>query len=971
MNRVHSPSADFARRGFQPSESAARIWTAWLEESETPPLALDWFDAVGDRFQALETLDSLRAGDRETFDAVCADEAWCKRVLLVAGASSPLAQTLGRHPETVFLLREEPRERTRDEWMAFFAERVPIVDSVSEVETDELRRANREALILISARDLSASDPTRIVDSIAAELAHVADAVLESSLALARAEVPDWRAARIAVIALGKTGGEELNYLSDVDVIYLAEPAPDASVDRAVAVATRVAAAQARICSAHTRWGTIWTVDAALRPEGKAGPLVRTLESCRTYYAKWAENWEFQAMLKARPAAGDRELGEGFLDMIRPRVWAAGERDGFLSQLRAMRERVIAHIPASSADREIKLSAGGLRDTEFSVQLLQLVHGRVDDRVRSRTTLTALGELVDHGYIGRSDGQQLGEHYRFQRVLEHRVQLRALRRTHLIPDDEVQLRMLARTLGSTIDEVRTRWRNSRRDVRRLRQRIFFSPLLDVVATVPTESMLTTDAAKSRMKALGFLDPQGALGHIQALTTGTSRSVEIQRQLMPAMLEWLADGPNPDFGLLSFRQLCEALNESSWYLRAMRDEGFMAQRLAKVASTSRYVVSLLRRAPQQVRRLASKEEIRLLDVGELTDSMRKAAGRQEGTDKAVASARALRRSELCRVALADVLGVVSIDECGRALSDIGSATIEAALSIARRDIDAPDVGIVALGRWGGREMSYSSDADCMFVVPDGTTGEALDAATRLVRRLSDIMASPGPDPALPLDSDLRPEGKGGPAVRTVSSYAAYYAKWGSTWERQMLLRARYGAGDGGLVDSVLADAAGFRYPKGGLTPAQVLEIRKLKSRMETERIPRGVAPSDHLKLGPGGLSDVEWTVQLLQLQHAHEHPELRVTSTMAALEAARKLGLILDDDARILADAWRHASLVRDAIMLVRGRPSDILPSDVRELAAIATVLHHEESASELMELTRRCLRRASHVVGRYFWGEAG
>ena len=964
MARLQTSRAEFARRGFTQSEQAARIWESWPEPSRDA-LDLGVFEPAGDRYRALVTLDGIR--EHGLLDDVLADQGWCRRVVLVAGASSVLAQALARTPALVGLLAEPPRRRDADQWRAFFAERAPIVDGECHVDADELRLANRAALTLIAARDLTAPDPTAIVDEVSAELAAVADVVLETSLALARAEVPDWRAARLAVVALGKTGGEELNYLSDVDVVHVAEPAsPEVDVDRAIAVATRLVAAQARICSAHTRAGTIWTVDTALRPEGKAGPLVRTLESCRRYYASWAQAWEFQAMLKARPAAGDLELGRAFCDMLRPQVWSVAQRDGFLAEMRAMRERVIATIPEHEAERDLKLGPGGLRDTEFSVQLLALVHGRADERIRRRGTLDGLSALVEHGYIGRDDGAQLAEHYRFQRVLEHRLQLAHLRRTHLLPASPEALAQLARTTGEP--DLEARVRTSRRDVRKLRQRLFFSPLLDVVAHVPTASLLTREAAHERMTSLGFLDPRTAFGHIEALTAGTSRAAEIRRQLMPAMLEWIADGPNPDFGLLAFRQLSEALEESAWYLRAMRDEGYMARRLATVASTSRFTVDLLRRAPQTVRLLASEEELAPRGRDELVDALTRAAARHDDRGAATASMRALRRSELGRIALVDVLGGVDITLCGRALTDLADATVEAALAIARRDVDAPRLGVVALGRWGGREMSYSSDLDCMLVVPDGTDEAGLDAATRLWRRVAEVLGPAGGDHGLTTDTGLRPEGRDGPQARTVASYRSYYARWASTWERQMLLRARFGAGDRALVEAVLRDVDAYRYPAGGLSDAEVQEIRRLKSRMERERIPRGVDRDRHLKLGPGGLADVEWTVQLLQLRHADAVPALRVTSTLPALDHLTQAGLVAPDDAQALREAWRHASRVRDAITLVRGRPGDTLPTDPRELATIRALLGLDGPVTELLETTRRLARRAAARVERLFWG---
>ncbi len=972
MTRYQSQTGEFARRGFDDATASARVWGRWAERlGGEPPVGLTLFERVADRDQALDALERFEAADPALFARVAADSGWLQRLLLVLGGSTLLAQTLVRHPDEALLLEEAPVPRGAAGWMEFFRARAGVTDGVAEGNGDALRRANRAALIEIAARDLAEVDARaiEIVDSVAEELSHVADAVLECSLAYARAEVPGWEKARLGVLALGKAGAQELNYISDVDVIYVVEPAEGVGIDEATAVGTRLAAAQARICSAHTIEGSIWQVDAGLRPEGKAGPLVRTLDSFRVYYEKWAKNWEFQAMLKARPAAGDLALGQAFVDVVWPYVWRAGERPEFVAEAQAMRDRVISLIPPKQAEAEIKLGKGGLRDTEFSVQLLQLVHGRADERLRVRGTFAGLRELVGAGYIGRADGAAMGDAYRFQRALEHRVQLRKLRRTHLVPEDPTALDHVARSLGTKPDTLVTSWRASTRHVRVLQQRIFFSPLLDAVSRVRTEDLkLTSEAAIDRMWALGFHDPRAALGHLEALTRGAGRSTEIQRQLLPAILGWLAEGSNPDFGLLAYRQLSEALGDSSWYLRALRDDAHMAHRLAKIASTSRYVVDLLKRAPDMIRMLGSNEELRPRSADELGLALGRAAARHDDPVKALASLRALRRSELCRIALSDVLGLADPDTVGTALSDLASATLDAGLQLARKDVDAPPVGVIAVGRWGGGEMGYASDADCLFVVPDGTDPQGIARATDLVRRLADLVGKPGPDPALVIDTDLRPEGKGGPQVRTVSSYAAYYEKWASVWERQMLLRGRPGAGDLELARSTLDAVDWYRYPEGGLSHEQVVEIRRLKSRIEAERIPKGVPRERHLKLGPGGLADVEWTVQLLQLRHAAAYPELRTTSTTGALAALTDLGLVTVDQAARLGDAWRRAGRLRDALMLARGRASDALPSDIRELGAVAELLGYPtRESSRLLEDTRRLLRRAVEVVEDLFW----
>jgi len=858
------------------------------------------------------------------------------------------------------------------------AQSLGLIAAEDPKAADRLRLANKWELTRIAARDLNAADPTEILADIAAELSDLADAVLAGALAVARAEVDDHQVTRLAVIGLGKAGAQELNYLSDVDVLFVAEPAEHADPQRSMTVATKLAAALTRICSAHSPAGSIWTLDAGLRPEGNAGPLVRTLAGHRSYYEKWAKNWEFQAMLKARPMAGDIELGEQFCELVAEGVWSVGAQSQFIPEIQAMRRRVIENIPRAERDREIKLGPGGLRDIEFSVQLLQLVHGRTDENLRQRATLPALQALVDRSYIGRETGATLAQAYRLERCLEHREQLWRLKRTHLLPKEPDELRRLARQLGSNdpqaLDEI---WRETKRTVRRLQQRIFYSPLLATVAKLPEEQVQLSQAAVAdRMRALGFQDPAAALRHIAALTGGVTRGAAIQRQLMPAMLEWLSQGPNPDLGMLSFRQLSDELGESSWYLRTLRDEGAAAERLARGLSSSRYLPELLRRSPSSVQFLTDREQLQPRSVDELVDWMRQAVTRHDGPAKQSAAVQALRRRELFRLAAGDLLGELGLAEVGAALSQLTTATVEAALRMARRaerqehpelDIDQIPIAVIAMGSWGGQEMSYGSDADALFVVADDISAEQLAAANRIAGNVANLVRDFGPAPALTIDAGLRPEGRNGPLARTLSSYRTYYSTWAQTWERQALLRASFGAGDAQLAEQFLSGIAEIRWPRTGISQQQIAEIHKMKSRVEKERA--GATADRDVKLGPGGLADVEWTVQSLQLQHAGDNAQLRVTGTMPALAAAEAAGLIESSDAAALREAWQLASEIRNKSMIVRNKATDLLPVDPRETAAIARLLGHEDASSaQLLERHQRARRHAVKVVDKIFWG---
>jgi glutamate-ammonia-ligase adenylyltransferase len=829
-----------------------------------------------------------------------------------------------------------------------------------------LRVAYRKALLHLAGRDLAGATP---LEDVAAELADMAAAALEAGLAIARAEVGEAAAGhQLAVIGMGKCGGRELNYVSDVDVVFVAEPAD--------AVATKLAAGAMRACSASTPEGSLWEVDAALRPEGKAGPLVRTLASHRAYYERWAKTWEFQALLKARPIAGDPELGRAYLDMVTPMVWRAAQRDNFVEDVQAMRRRVEANIEPGHAGRQLKLGPGGLRDVEFAVQLLQLVHGRSDEELRVRNTLLALKKLSWGGYVGRADAAMLATAYRFLRRAEHLIQLHRLLRTHIMPEDERDLRRIGRAMGmrsEPVGELTAAWHRNTREVRRLHEKLFYRPLLQAVASLPDDEVtLSREAARARLEALGYRDPSGALRHIQALTAGVSRRAAIQRTILPLMLGWFADGPDPDAGLLGFRQVSDALGRTPWYMRLLRDDIAVAERMAQLLASSRYVTDLLLRAPEGVAMLGGAAPPQ-----PPSGVARPVLDRYAVAEDAVAALRAVRRRDLFRVAAADVLTDLDVSTVGDALTTITRVTVEGALEVAiskiemeRRGPLPTRVAIVAMGRFGGGEMSYGSDADVMFVhdpLEGADDGDAAAAAHAVAEELRRLLAIPAADPPLAIDPDLRPEGRQGPLVRTVDSYAAYYRRWSSPWESQALLRADPLIGDVGVRDSFRALIDPIRWPRGGIDERAIREIRRLKARMESERLPRGADPSMHTKLGPGGLSDVEWVTQLLQLRHAAAVAEMRTTRTLEALSAATKAGMVADRDAAVLGEAWRLATRVRNAITLVRGRAADVIPVDIADRGAVARVLGYD-SAGDLVEDYRRHTRHARAVVEVIFYG---
>ena len=987
--------ASLAGAGFVDTDKAVRLLTAPNAAMLADGRATRDFAAAADPDLALLQLSHLLdvVGEDRRFQAVLTGEEDAggsrRRLIRLLGMSSGFGEILQRHPDWWQLLTRPPALVGAEEVRASLLVAVgadpvaamPVASMTGEDGYIALRQEYRQQLILIADADLAGVVG---VGDVTAALSALADAVLEASLALARAEVPGHEIARLGIVAMGKCGAGELNYLSDVDVIFVAEPVDGASEAEALQVATALAQRLMNVTVAHTAEGAIWEVDAGLRPEGKAGALVRTLASHRDYYERWAKTWEFQALLKARAAAGDTALAAAFVADTREGVWSVSRRPDFVADVQAMRRRVEENIPAKHAGRELKLGPGGIRDIEFSVQLLQLVHGASDITVRAPDTLTALQQLATWGYVGRDDAAALASAYSFQRTLEHRLQMRHLRRTHMLPDSEDDLRWLGRSVGLESDPaeaLRQRWRAVSLDVRRLHEKLFYRPLLDAVAQLePGQARLTLEAARDRLTMLGYQDPAGALRHLEALSSGVSRRAAIQRTLLPVMLGWFANGPDPDAGLLGFRRVSDALGATPWYLRLLRDESAVAEQLAWVLSSSPYASDLLVRAPDAVAILGETGSSQPSREAILSE-MRAVAGRHGTAEGASSAVRAVRRRELFRIAAEDLTGALNVEQVAEHLCDLTDASIDAVLQASIREVEqrrgealSTRILVVAMGRLGGEDMSYASDADVIFVhdpLPGSDEAAAAEAAREVFNLLRSSLAVPSPDPPLTLDADLRPEGRQGPLVRTLDSYRAYYERFSDPWEAQALLRARPLAGDEDLAASFLAMIDPVRYPQGGLTAEALRQVRRLKARMESERLPRGAEPRRHTKLGPGGLSDVEWVVQLLQQEHGAAEPALRTTTTLAGLRAAVELNLVAEEDADILADAWRLAARVRNANTLVQGRPSDTIPSAVRELSAVSRVLGYQAGeASEMLEDYFRTTRRARGVFERLFYDGA-
>jgi glutamate-ammonia-ligase adenylyltransferase len=870
-------------------------------------------------------------------------------LVALACASRALASAVVADVSTLDPLRapdDLARERSGDAYRARW-------DEFPSHDGGALRRWKRQELLRTAARDLLGFAD---MPAVGRELAELARVCVEVALDLVDPDVT------MAVIGMGKLGGRELNYASDIDVLFVHEGDGD--------LAERAARAVLATMSAPSEDGIVFRTDANLRPEGRQGPLSRTLESYISYYDEWARNWEFQALVKARPVAGDRELSDRFMGVATARVWPEKLDPDAIREIRAMKERA-EEITARRgiSDRELKRGRGGIRDIEFAVQLLQLVHGRDDDTVRSPTTLDALHSLADGSYVDRADADRLDRAYRFLRTVEHRLQLYDEQQTHLIPSDEQARRRLARVLGyrdsperSALERFEAEHRDHQRAVRSIHERLFFAPLLETLAgTGP----LSPDAAEERLAAFGFTDVDRTRAAVRELADGLTRRSRVMRELLPVILGWLSETPDPDLGLLQLRRLTEGPARSASLAVTFRDHPGAAERACHLLGTSRVVGDAMRRHPEFVDALddddaLAVETTRAELVADALDTLEWRGDpeqRREGL-------RRFKRRELLRIATRDLLGYARLEGTERELTGLAEASLEAALHALRPRLP---FAVIGMGRLGGAELSYASDIDVMFVY-DGHSGDQFNHAEHIAAQLvQEIGATTAEGQTFRIDARLRPEGNQGPLARSIEGFRQYYAQWGLTWERQALTKARFVAGDAELGARFAELATDFTYGRP-MTDDDVREIRRMKARIERERIPPGEDPQFHLKLGRGSLSDVEFTVQLLQLIHGGEHPDVRASGTIDALQRLRGRGVLDADDTEVLEEAYRFCERARNAQYLQTGHPSDALPSDKAALERLALLLGYvHRPHSVLRDDYRRVTRRARRVVERVFY----
>jgi glutamate-ammonia-ligase adenylyltransferase len=943
---------------------AARSVAAWVARAGTA--GIDGLAAAADPGAALNALARLL---EVTPYAPSADrEAPLLRLL---GGSPALAAALvaaGEAWPAVFeTVLAVPTRSAAEHRAALTAAGVTAALPRDELQA-ALRRYRHRELVRIGGRDLLA---LASVDETVREVSALAEGVIGAALECVRGRLAaEWKDATVdvpfVVLGMGKLGGNELNYSSDVDLVYVYERNGELAGGRTLAeFFTRVAEELTRVLGEVTADGLCFRVDLRLRPGGGEGPVAVALPAALSYYETWGQTWERAVWLKARAVAGDVALGEALLEELVPFVYRRYLDFGTLEDLKAMKRRVDASLrDLEVARRDVKLGRGGIREVEFFVQAQQLVHGGKDARLRGRGTLAALAALADAGYVDPALGAQLAAAYRFLRDVEHKVQIVQERQTHVIPADATEQLVLARRLGvDGPDPVAAFWTahaghtqavrrafdglfHAAEEARRHDERSELSALV--------EEAEQEEPTRARLARLGFRDVDAAYRALRLLRDGpphapaSARRRQALATLAPSLLNEVARSAAPERALGHMATFVSTVGARTSYLHLLLENPGVLRLLVRLFATSEFLATFFLRHPELLDSLVRADLVRIeRSAEEMAAELEARIASAPDLESALDTLRRFRHEEFLRIGVHDIEGTLALAEVGRQLTALAETVLGAALRIARREVlarlklpaDPPTDRFVVLGmgKLGSGDLGYASDLDLIFVYDAGDpawwSGRAVphEFFTRIAQRTISALSTPTREGiAYRIDTRLRPSGNQGPLVSSLQAFAAYHAESAQVWERQALIRARPLTGPAELRAGLADVVRGFVYGRG-LADDEAAEIARMRLRIERERGADGA----NIKTGRGGLVDVEFLVQVLQLRHGHAHPALQTRVTTEALAALERAGILGPADAHALATGYAFLRMIESRIRLERDQPVEIVDGDAETLLALA------------------------------------
>jgi [glutamine synthetase] adenylyltransferase / [glutamine synthetase]-adenylyl-L-tyrosine phosphorylase len=987
----------------------------WLKESPSPSLAEN------------HLLRLLEAGGAKAIDKI--PPANLPALLRLLGSSAYLSDVLihqGKNWPELFNRQIQIPKKTVDEHLWELSSAITKAQSFEDL-CAALRRHKQREYLRIGARDLQ---PSVTLEETVRELSALAEASLQAAYRFCRTEaekdygsllLPGKKSRnRFAILGMGKLGGGELNFSSDIDVIFLYEHDEGESLGGRKGKTTprefftnigkKIIHAMGQV----TEDGFVFRIDLRLRSMGTSGPLVQSIGSAMVYYESWGQCWERAALIKARPVAGDRELGAQFMKEIEPFIYRRYLDYTTVDELRHMKMRVENELlTADGKERNIKLGYGGIREIEFFTQAMQLVNGGYEPRVRDPNTLLALAQLAKHKFILAKDRDELSDAYRFLRQVEHKVQIVQEAHAHSIPAGEDEERALARRLGyqetKRKNERELFWRDHHDHttaVRTIFDRLFYGAQKDITKEGASEGgSIWNDLDRhhlivKELEKLGFGDPARAYENLLAVRDGevyappSPKRLKVMRTLGPALIAEIAKSAAPDQALLNLAEFSHRIGGRTGFLTLLAENPATMRLLITLFAESQFLTDLFLNRPELIDTLIRVDLTRVRKsrdemLAELEPTLK------ENTDLE-AKLNALRRyktEEFIRIGLHDLASTIELEAVLKQLSNLAEACLETALQLTLDElgqkfgpIRGSSFAVLGMGKMGGGELDYNSDLDLVFIYDahesaqsrGGTQGKlaAHEFYVRVGQKLITYLSAPTEEGiAYKIDMQLRPSGKSGPLVSSLDAFREYHKTSSLLWERQALIKARFVAGDPALGKQIEAVTESFAYGQG-LTREGIGEIHHLRMRMERE-----LSGEDetrfNLKKGKGGLVDIEFLTQMLQLARGFRYPELRRRETLRALRALQEKKILGKDEYKLLADGYLFLRTLDHRLRLERDQSIDAFEGEPGRLAGIAQALGYggksvsKAAGQKLLRTYQQKRERIRSLYERYFLATKG
>ena len=891
--------------------------------------------------------------------------------------SQALADTLTRNAEHLhFLIAPQTLEKPREKaWLVAELTRLLLPIRLATHKYDVIRRFRRRETLRIGARDLIGS---ATVEETTLELSYLADVCLQAVFEIARDSLRAHykltgdaitASGRFAIIGMGKLGGQELNYSSDVDVIFVyAEEGNLTATLTNHQFFTKLAEEIIHAVGAASAEGNIFRIDLRLRPEGTSGPLVRSLDSCENYYAEFGETWERMALIKARPVAGDEQVGAEFIEMVQPFVYARHAGGNVIQQMAVLKKRIEDEVVREGRlTRHVKLGIGGIREIEFIVQSFQILRGSRLTQLRDRNTLRSLVGLVKTKTLTAEEALKLAEAYRFLRNVEHRLQMEMELQTHTIPDEEHALYRLARSLDFTVVEgfLMAEERHTAA-VRKIYESVLANAGGGVATTA--ERLLAGDKLPKALAGAGFADVPAAVKVVENLWHGpgfghvSQRTKELFVQLFPTLLGWATQAADPDAALARFDKFVSSYGSRGLLYEMFAGNPKLVEMLMRLGDASRYLSDALARQPELFDGIVSG--VTLSDPKSLTRMCEELSAPQPEGIEPMETARRWERSEMVRIGIEDVIALVDLEQTHVEMTSLAEACLRFAVEQTQRASKRkrfPFV-VIGMGKFGGMELGYGADLDVLFVGGTGAGDQA--EASKLASGVIDFMSrQTSAGNLFPVDARLRPDGEKGTLASSLDAHREYYAKRAQLWERQALIKARFVAGDVKLGREFMQMVHEAVYGRA-VTADELAQIRQMRHRIETER-----GDQQHVdlefKTGPGGLVDVEFLTQALQLRHGHAHPQLRTAHTLAVLNRLTALGIIEEEQSALLRRNYFFLRRIESVLRRVENTSVSKIPAEDREQLRLAKRLGFP-SAMDFLKTYRHATRKIRETYDQIF-----